>query len=141
MGVETDYVMANEAMYEQVWESNNPSSDFNGIYGKGSDPISLSALYGCVSGTSVDMGIVDEYQTIQVTNDGEKSIIKVPDRIKDALATINDSNVDKYFSEWASTEDFMITGWDKDIATDFMTSLSCYIRENPRKDLLMCCCV
>lgn len=141
MGVETDYIAGTDEQIDEIWASLNPAGDFSGVYGKGSDPVSLSMLHCCIAGKDFDLSIMDQFEPIRMLNDGERILLEVPHDIRASIDSIKDENVTEIVSRWAETEEYELTGWADDVATEFLSALSAYSRDNASKKLFMWICV
>ncbi len=137
VGVETDYIAVEDSQIDKIWELID-TDDLKGVYGKGSDPISLSMLHCCISGDEFDMEMADQFQEMSSANGGDRFLLEIPTHIRDSIDQINPYNVKDIVSKWSQTAEYELTGWDDDIAIEFLTCLSDYSRTNAAKKLLMC---
>lgn len=141
MGVETDYIAGTDDQIDEIWASLNPAGDFSGVYGKGSDPVSLSMLHCCITGGEFDLSMMDQFEPIRIMNDGERVLLELPAAIRESIDSITSENVTDVVSKWAETEEYMLTGWSDDVAVEFLSALSAYSRNNADKKLFMWICV
>ena len=123
MGVETDFVLATPDQAEAVLASHNPSHDFGGVYAKGTDPISLSALLGVLTGKCGSDDFLEDYREVATEPSGDKSVSAVPTALRDSIEALPDEEIVDVVSRWMETDEFMLTGWDEEIAADFIRDL------------------
>lgn len=140
MGIETDYIMSDGSNLQEIFDSNNPHEEFDGVYGKGSDPMSLSALYFSQLGEELDLDFIDQFDMIIGDADG-RGLYTIPLIIQDCIKKINKKNVDEYLANWCETAEFLLTGWDEDMAKEFLLDLSKLITSDNKKSLYMWMCV
>lgn len=135
MGVETDYIAAREEDLDAIFSADNPIAMFGGVYGKGTDPVSISSLFFKVKNEEFDASIIDEFEPVRSDDSYEKMILPLPEKIKLFLATINEINVNDVLSKWKETEEYQLTGWDDSIARDFLLQIGQYA--NQKQDLTL----
>lgn len=141
MGVETDYLLSKTEDIDKVVTSLNPSKEFNGVYAKGSDPISLSALHSVISGKENDdvFAIIENFESVGGTDDGEVQVVRVPDEIRESLKEIDQSNIPGIVSRWIETDDYQCCGWQPKIAVAFLAEMREMLNRDGAsdKDLVM----
>lgn len=123
MSVETDFVLATPDQAEAVLASHNPSHDFGGVYAKGTDPISLSALLQVLTGNGGCDDFLEDYREVATDPSGEKSVSVVPPALRNSIEALPDEEILDVVSRWMETDEFMLTGWDEQIAVDFIRDL------------------
>ena len=134
MGVETDFVLATPDQAEAVLASHNPSQDFGGVYAKGTDPISLSALLGVLTGDMGSDNFLDDYREVATEPSGEKSVSVVPSTLRDAITGLDDTQIMDVVGRWMETDEFMLTGWDEQIAADFIQDIKALLASDGAAD-------
>jgi len=134
MGVETDFVLATPDQAEAVLASHSPSQDFGGVYAKGTDPISLSALLGVLTGDEGSDDFLEDYREVATEPSGEKSVTAVPPTLRDAIAGLPDTEITTVVSKWMETDEFMLTGWDEQIAADFIRDIKALLASDSSAD-------
>jgi hypothetical protein len=139
MGVETDFVLARPDQADAALASVNPPQDFGGVYAKGLDPISLGALVTVLTGEEMLDDILDQYREVATENDGGKSVSAVPDALRAALVALPEEEIAETAAQWASMEDFELTGWDGQLAEDFIRDLKALLATDAagKKELWM----
>lgn len=123
MSVETDFVLATPDQAQAVLESHNPSHDFGGVYAKGTDPISLSALLQVLTGEGGSDDFLEDYREVATEPSGEKSVSAVPAALRDSIEALSDEEITDVVFSWMETDEFILTGWDDQIASDFIRDL------------------
>ena len=147
MGVETDFFYAEKTELKKALNSNSPAEDFNGVYAKGSDPFSLACLKAVVEGKEIDYDsideIVDAYKPIESKDDGNLMVLTVPASLKETLDSLNEDNINDMINKWSLTEGFEFSGWDEEIAKNFIIDMKEMINKhhNTNKNLYMWVCV
>jgi hypothetical protein len=147
MGVETDFFYAEETELNKALNSNSPAEDFDGVYAKGSDPFSLACLKAAVKGEEVDYDAIDEivnaYSLVETDDEGNLMVLNVPNSLKETLDSINEQNLDEIINNWTLTEGFEMSGWDSQIAKEFISDMKTMIQKykNTNKNLYMWVCV
>ena len=143
MGVETDYILATEKQAKDILKSMNPSKDYNGVYAKGSDPLSLSALVPILSGIDMEEDCIDQFVPVAVEADGEVSVVKVPMPIRNALSEFDLNKIEEYVQQWMETEDYMLCMWEAEVAKDFLIQMREMLNGDDAnsKELYMWICV
>ncbi len=134
MGVETDFVLATPDQADAVLASHNPSQEFDGVYAKGTDPISLSSLLGVLTGDGGSDDFLEDYREIATEPSGEKSVTAVPATLRDSIASLPDAEVVSVVTRWMETDEFMLTGWDEQIATEFIRDLKALLDRDGAAD-------
>jgi len=123
MGVETDLILATPDQAEAVLASADPAKDFGGVYAKGTDPISLGALQSVLTGEGGSDDFLEDYRDVITEPNGEKSVLEVPAPLREALLSLADDQIPETVEQWMMTEEFMLTGWDVQIAADFLRDI------------------
>lgn len=123
MGVETDLILATPNQAEAVLASSDPAKDFGGVYAKGTDPISLGALQSVLTGEGGSDDFLEDYRDVITEPNGERSVLELPGRLREALLNLTDDRIPETVQQWMMTEGFMLTGWDDQIATDFLRDI------------------
>jgi hypothetical protein len=123
MGVETDFVLATPNQAEAVLTSIDPAKEFGGVYAKGTDPISMGALQAVLTGDRGSDDFFEDYREVASDRDRERSILAVPTELREAIAAIPEAGVKNVVANWVGTEEFMLTGWDDQIAMEFIVGL------------------
>ncbi len=139
MGVEADFIAAREDQFDAILESEYALDEFGGVYAKGADPLSIVDLYSAITGTDFpcENRYGDVFEVLRIEDDGQRLLLRVPENVRAALATINFTNIDEIYGKWIETEGFQVTAWDERIAREFLEEIGKYTRHNLDKPLLM----
>lgn len=130
MGIETDLILATPDQAKAVLESLDPAKDFGGVYAKGTDPISLGALQAVLTGEGKSEDFLDDYREVIAEPSGEKSVLAIPVPLREALLNLSSDQIPGTVAQWMMTDEFMLTGWDDQIATEFVRDLKQLISED-----------
>ena len=130
MGVETDFVLATPDQADAVLASLDPGKEFGGVYAKGTDPISLGALQSVLTGDGQADDFLEDYREIASEPSGEKSVSAVPTKLRDAITALSAAEIPEFVTRWMETDEFMLTGWDDQIALDFLRNLKCLLESD-----------
>ena len=123
MGIETDLVLSTRDQVNAVLASLNPAQEFSGVYAKGTDPLSLSALLGVYTGEGYHDAYIDEFPTIAEQPSEEKAVYLVSERLRKHIEDMSTEAIPSIIEQWMATQEFELTGWDEPIATAFLTDV------------------
>lgn len=123
MGVETDLLLATRDQANDVLASRDPAKDFLGVYAKGTDQISLSALLGVFTEEGYKAEMIDEFPTVVARPDAEKAVYRVSPRLRRYVEEMPAEAIPDIVGRWMISEEFALTGWDESIAIAFLTDL------------------
>lgn len=137
MGVETDYIAAEDKDLDEILSSANPIEKFGGVYGKGTDPVSLSTLFCTATGQEFDPSLIDQFEPVRADDGFERMVLPVPENIRDFLATISEINVDDVLSTWKRTAEYELAGWDEKDARTFLIEIGAYANQSKHLPLYM----
>ena len=102
LGVQSDYLIAHESEAETIYNTLCPLTDgrWKGIDAKRFDMVVMSELMAVLD-------VVDEWVTLAGgTEEDETWIYKVPDRLTDALAAVDDASLEQVARDWVAQETY-----------------------------------
>jgi len=108
VGVQSDYLIAHESEAETIGGTLCPLTDgrWKGIDAKGFDLEPMSELMAVLTGEA-DVGkLIDEWVSLTGGEDADTWLYKVPDRLVNCLAALDDARMERVAQDWVAQETF-----------------------------------
>lgn len=137
MGVLTDLVIADKSEAENVANSFEPSSEWNGFDAKGHNEITLGTLLCILRNKQFDVDIAEEFPLLAQASEDGAWVFEVPNDLVIRLNRLNDSEIPDIASKWLQTDEMKDA--DNDYAENFINELKLLATEslNQQKSILM----
>ncbi|MCG3181932.1 MAG: hypothetical protein BIFFINMI_04378 [Phycisphaerae bacterium] len=143
MGVLTDFIVANRAEAQRVFESSCPSTDFAGLDAKGIDTVKLGTLHAILTGTQFDPTFISD----TLVDGGEDGpwVFEVPMDLVQRLGKLDAQQLQTVGVKWAATEEFSgkFDNWPSEAVLAVLQEISalCKRAVQEGKALLMWMCL
>lgn len=121
----TDFVIADRKDARRVCDSACPSEEFNGLGGKGIDPVKLRTLYAVLTNSEPGTSFATD---VPLCDGGEEGpwVIEVPNDLVQRLAKLDAKQIDSVAAKWAKTEEFSpkYDNWPPKAVHDVLSDLA-----------------
>lgn len=143
MGVLTDVVIADEGEAEAVATERVPAKRWRGIDAKGIDQVKLATLWARLAQRGLDVEsivkLATDFATLFEVSEEGPWVFRIPGRLVELLADLDDQHAATTAVAWASTEEFVLDRWDSGAVRSILDELRSLAREAraKKKSLLM----
>src|SRR5687767_4372724 len=129
MGVLSDLVVAPEGHADLILAEGNPSRAFGGIDIKGIDTVKFGTLHSILTGRSFEE-LLPEYDPVATASEEGPWVFRIPPELVSLLAGLQGPEKDRVARQWASTEEFELSGWDATEVAEALDSIGGLARQS-----------
>jgi hypothetical protein len=116
MGIINDIFIASETDLIKLTVFDSPLDFFPGIDASGINKVKIAMLSNIVGNVKFDEAL-NEQPLIKTISEQGPWISRIPDRLRDMLASLANQDLQKVAVKWGKTKEFAADGWKhKDIA-------------------------
>lgn len=110
MGLLVNIVTADEDELVAVGESQHPVDEWSGIEAREIDTAKLATLHCLLSGDGFEDAL-SAYEPAYVGGDEGVMVLRIPDKVTERLAQLEEEALELVAEELAATEEFEMSGW------------------------------
>ncbi len=123
MGLLVNIVAADEDEIEAVGASEHPVEEWTGVEARDIDTVKLATLHCLLSEDGFEEALC-AYEPVYAADDEGALVLRIPDRIAEKLAQLEEDALEQVGEELAATEEFETHGWPVEEVQAFVVELA-----------------
>ncbi len=136
MGILANIVCADEEEVEAIGMSQHPVVEWSGIEARDIDTAKIVTLHCLLTGEGLEDAFY-AYEPVYVAGDDGAIVLRIPDRVMEKLAGLEEDALEAVAEELAASEEFEIHNWPAEEVLSLVEELAALVQLAESQDQVM----